>query len=548
VFEVREIDLFGRLGRLYTRRGVVETPTLTPVINPSKPIVEPQQIQRMGYKLLMTNSYIIYRSYGELAKEVGVHGILGVDGPVFTDSGAYQLMIYGKVGVKPLEIVEYQVEIGSDIGVVLDIPTRRDTPYEQARLEVEETLKRVREALSLDLKGMLLVAPVQGGTHIPLVAYAARKLAELPAGMYAVGGPTQLMQEYDFKELVRLVMTARLNLPWAAPLHLFGAGHPIMLPLAVAMGVDTFDSASYALYARDERFMTPYGTLRLSEVEELPCACPVCSKRTAKELKELPRQERIRLLAEHNLYVLLEELRRVREAIREGRLWELLESRAGAHPSMMEALREYVRYARFIATKHPVTRFPVRGIFFTSGLSRYRPEVVRHHERLKHRVKRSQDMLLLFEETPQKPFTRAGLVKELLLQDPEMFQMCDTAVLSYSFSIIPLELDGVYPLSQYEASRYVLEAAMDEIAADVLWYVLDKGYKGVVLVHYTLPQRFIGRLSEGLVTEGVFFLTIHVKNYQEALSNPKPLAARIRAALQTLRELTHGTPAAPAPA
>jgi 7-cyano-7-deazaguanine tRNA-ribosyltransferase len=546
-FEIKEVDLFGRLGRLYTRRGVVETPTLTPVINPSKLVVEPQQIQRMGYQLLMTNSYIIYRSYGELAKEVGVHGILGVDGPVFTDSGAYQLMVYGKVEVKPLEIVEYQVEIGSDIGVVLDIPTRRDTPYGQARLEVEETLKRVREALSLDLKGMLLVAPVQGGTHTPLVAYAARELAELPVGMYAVGGPTQLMQEYDFRELVRLVMTARLNLPWAAPLHLFGAGHPIMLPLAVAMGVDTFDSASYVLYARDERLMTPYGTLRLSEVEELPCSCPVCSKHSAKELKEMPRQERIRLIAEHNLYVLLEELKRVREAVREGRLWELLESRAGAHPSMMEALREYVRYSRFIAAKHPVTRSPVRGLFFTSRLSRYRPEVVRHHERLKYRVERTQNLLLLFEETPQKPFTRAGLVKELMLQDPEIFQVSDAAVLSYPFSVIPLELDGVYPLSQYEASRNVLDSAMDEIAADVLWYVLNKGYRGVVLVYYTLPERFVRKLSESLAAEEVLFLGVRVENYQEALSNPRPLAARIRAALQTLQDLIRGRLEAPAP-
>jgi len=283
-------------------------------------------------------------------------------------------------------------------------------------------------------------------------------------------------------------------------------------------------------------------------VEELPCSCPVCSKRTAKELKEIPKQERIRLIAEHNLYVLLEELRRIREAIREGRLWELLESRAGAHPSMMEALREYVRYSRFIATKHPVTRFPVRGIFFTSRLSRYRPEVVRHHERLRYRVEKTRDTLLLFEETPQKPFTRAGLVKELMLQDPEVFQMSDAAVLSYPFSVIPLELDGVYPLSQYEASRNVFDTAMDEIAADVLWYILGKGYKGVVLVHYTLPERFVRKLSESLASEEVFFLGIRVENYQEALSNPKPLAARIRAALLTLLDITHGKRAAPAPA
>ncbi|MEM4900302.1 MAG: tRNA-guanine transglycosylase, partial [Thermofilum sp.] len=239
VFEVEEIDLFGRIGRLYTRRGVVETPTLTPVINPAKPVLEPSRISSLGFPMLMTNSYIILRNYGELAKEVGVHGILGVQNPVFTDSGAYQLMVYGKVEVSPREIVEYQLDIGSDIGVVLDIPTRKDTPYEQAAREVDETIKRVREALELDLRGMLLVAPVQGGTHTPLVAYAASELAKLPASLYAVGGPTQLMEGYDYKELVRLVMTARLNLPWGAPLHLFGAGHPMMLALAVAMGVDT---------------------------------------------------------------------------------------------------------------------------------------------------------------------------------------------------------------------------------------------------------------------------------------------------------------------
>jgi Queuine/archaeosine tRNA-ribosyltransferase len=36
------------------------------------------------------------------------------------------------------------------------------------------------------------------------------------------------------------------------PIHLFGAGHPLTIPLAVALGCDTFDSASYMLYARDE--------------------------------------------------------------------------------------------------------------------------------------------------------------------------------------------------------------------------------------------------------------------------------------------------------
>lgn len=540
VFEIREIDLLGRIGHLYTRRGVVETPTLTPVINPAKPILEPVRISSFGFPLLMTNSYIILRNYGDMAKEVGVHGILGVNNPVFTDSGAYQLMIYGRVEVSPREIIEYQVDIGSDIGVVLDIPTRKDTPYEQAAQEVKETIGRVREALELDLKGMLLVAPVQGGTHTPLVAYAAGELAKLPADMYAVGGPTQLMQGYDYKELVKLVMTARLNLPWGAPLHLFGAGHPMMLALAAAMGVDTFDSASYALYARDDRLMTPWGTLRLSDLNELPCSCPVCSKYSASELKNTPRQERIALIAEHNLYILSGELRRIREAIREGRLWELIESKAAAHPMLMDALRELVKYVRFIEKKHPVTRQPVRGIFFLSPLTRYRPEVVRHHERLYKRFSRRRDVILLFEETPQKPFTRFGLIKEILADEPSLTEFCDPAVLSLAFSVIPLELDGVYPLSQYEVSRSILDVSADEIVSDVLWYVLNKGYRGVVLVYYSLPASIIAKMGELFKNEEVVFVSIPLEDYQNALKNHKEVAARVRMVVESLHAITRG--------
>ena len=548
VFEIEEIDLLGRIGRLYTRRGIVETPTLTPVINPAKPILEPSRISAMGFPMLMTNSYIILRNYGDLAKEVGVHGILGVQGPVFTDSGAYQLMVYGRVEVTPERILEYQVEIGSDVGVVLDIPTRRDTPYEQAAQEVEETIRRVRAALELDRKGMLLVAPVQGGLHTPLVARAAAELAKLPADIYAVGGPTQLMQEYDYRDLVRLVMTARLNLPWAAPLHLFGAGHPMMLALAVAMGVDTFDSASYALYARDDRILTPWGTLRISEVEEVPCSCPVCSRYSAKELKEMPKQERVALLAEHNLYVIAAELRRIREAIREGRLWEVLESQAAAHPTLMDALRELARYAEFIARKHPVTRQPVRGLFFLTPLSRYRPEVVRHHNRLAKRYFRRSECLLLFEETPQKPFTRYGLVKEVLADEPALPELCDIAVLSYAFSVIPLELDGVYPLSQYEVSRHVLEYSAEEIAADVCWYTLTKGYRGVALVYYSLPKRLIARIEERFKAEGVALTLIPLRDYYAALQEHGETARRVRTAVENLLALIRGRQAAPSPA
>ncbi len=532
VFEIEDIDLFGRIGRLRTGSGTVRTPTLTPVINPTRSVLEPREIADIGFELLMTNSYIILRNYGDVALEAGVHGVLGVDTPIMTDSGAYQLMVYGRVKAEPREIVEYQARLGSDIGVILDIPTRIDTPREKVREEVEETLKRAREALTVDRGDMLLVGPVQGGMHLSLVAYSASTLASMSFDVYAVGGPTQIMENYLFSDLVKLVMTARLNLPWPAPLHLFGAGHPLMIPLAVAMGVDTFDSASYALYARDDRLLTERGTLRLSELEELPCTCPVCSRYTAKELKEAPKQERERLIAKHNLYIILREVKRTRQAIKEGRLWELLEEKARSHPAMADALKTLAMYSRFLTEKHPVTRGRLQGLFYYGRLSRYRPETVRHIDRLKERYMPRHVVLLLFEETRQKPFTRAGLIKEILAVAPELWEKADIAVISPAFSIIPLELDGVYPLSQYTAAGTVLEEAYREVAADLAWHIAGKDYRSVILVHYTLKEEFLSEIYEKIRALGIPLFDYKVSDYKAALENPEREAQNILALLE----------------
>jgi len=73
------------------------------------------------------------------------------------------------------------------------------------------------------------------------------------------------------------VRAAKRGLDPDAPVHLFGAGHPMMLALAVAAGCDLFDSAAYALMARDGRYLTVSGTEHLEDMEYFPCSCPVCA-------------------------------------------------------------------------------------------------------------------------------------------------------------------------------------------------------------------------------------------------------------------------------
>ncbi len=59
------------------------------------------------------------------------------------------------------------------------------------------------------------------------------------------------MEAYRFSDLVEVVMAAKKGLGPGAPVHLFGAGHPMVFALAAAMGCDLFDSAAYALFARE---------------------------------------------------------------------------------------------------------------------------------------------------------------------------------------------------------------------------------------------------------------------------------------------------------
>ncbi|MEM0346015.1 MAG: tRNA guanosine(15) transglycosylase TgtA [Thermofilaceae archaeon] len=522
-FEIEEVDLLGRVGRLKTKHGVVRTPALAPVIDPARNVVPPSEVAGLGYQLLITNAYLIKKRYGDVATEMGVHNLLGVNVPVMTDSGAYQLMEYGEVSVEPLEIVEYQVKLGSDIGVILDIPTRHGLSREVVAREVAETLRRAREALSIERGSMLLVGPVQGGLYLDIVARAAHELAQMDFDIYAVGGPVQLMINYEYRDLVRLVMTAKMNLPPGKPLHLFGAGNPHMLALAVAMGVDTFDSASYALYARDGRYMTPERVFRLDELSELPCECPICSKVTAEELKSLPAQDRVYKLAVHNLYVLQGELKRIRNAIKEGRLWELLELRARSHPALLKALREYERYAAFVEKHHYTTKARVSGLFFYDLTSRGRPEVFRHFVRIRERYEApASSVLVLIMETEARPaarFTWVGEFVKRVASDEALRGKVCVATVTSPYGVVPIELESVYPLAQYETAIPLDDYAVaNELASDTTWFVTGVGGYRVVVITYERGLGTAARIAEKLRKRGVRVYTRRYSSVEDLVN------------------------------
>jgi len=485
-FELRDRDLMGRIGRLTTKRGVVETPAFMPVINPLAQTIQPRRMQKeFGCDIVITNSYIIRKNFGDL-EGLDIHRLLDYDGVVMTDSGAYQILVYGGVEVSQEEIIKYQKAIGSDIGVILDIPTGWDEPREQVEYTVEETLSRARAAVPLiEGSDALWVGPVQGGRHLDLVAKSAKEVGELPYQVHALGSPTEVMERYMFPVLVDMIVAAKRNLPPERPLHLFGAGHPMMFALAVALGCDLFDSASYALYAKDGRYLTPHGTLRIEGISHLPCSCPVCRVRTSEDLKTATKGERERLLAEHNLHVCLSEIEVVKQAIYEGSLWDLVERRSRAHPSMTAALRRLVEYRGDLEAGSPA--FKGHGVFYYDYHSLARPEVTRHQRLLlENYVKPKEANVLVLVTAPLgKPFTgtdehrrlREHLERELG-PDAERLHLCYYAA---PHGVTPEVLSETYPLSQYEIAEPLDHETVTATAKAVATYVKCSGHASVVI-------------------------------------------------------------------
>ena len=498
-FEIIHKDVCGRIGKITTKTGVIETPVLLPVVNPfASRGLSPQILQNeFRCEAIITNAYLLWRHSREAEVKSDVHELLGFSKSVMTDSGAYQLLVYGDVDVSPSEILSFQEQIGSDIGVILDVPTGGHEKRERARFTVEETIRRAQEWSKMERKGdVLWVGPVQGGTYLDLVEYSAKEMAKMDFSIHAIGSPTQIMESYRYDKLVDLIMTAKMNLPIERPVHLFGAGHPSMLSLAVALGCDMFDSASYALYAKDDRYMTSFGTRRLFEMREKVCFCPACERYTLKEMTSLPSDERFNLIARHNLYTCLNEIQLIKQAMYEGRLWELVEVRARTHPRLLEGLKKLGKYRMYLEKYDPMIK--QHAVFYSGPESLLRPEVTRHLMRLNTiPVPSPAEILVILPEPPKRPFSKSKEQKRYRKIIRGVFTGHDLRkvhilTVSKFFGLVPMELDETYPLAQHEVPRTIDLESKRLIYHTLKTYIKSHKYSGAI-IH--LDHRVIGKDS-----------------------------------------------------
>lgn len=339
LFEITARDGRGRLGKLHTQHGILETPALLPVINPNIRTIEPREMwDRYGIGALITNSYIIWKHehLKEIAISEGVHSLLNFPGVIMSDSGTFQSYIYGDVEVGVEEIVQFQCSIGVDIATMLDVFSRPDMDEKEVANCVEETIQRA--PASLDAAGStMLNGPIQGGLFKHLRTDSAQKMGQLDFSVHPIGGIVPVMERHMYKDYAKIMLSSIPHLPPNRPVHMFGCGHPMLFPMSIALGADLFDSAAYALFARDGRLLTPWGTQKIAKLVEWPERMPCVSSVTPSEVREMAEKERTALLARYNLEVTLAELDRCKQAIRDGTIWRLAERRSHQHPALREA-------------------------------------------------------------------------------------------------------------------------------------------------------------------------------------------------------------------
>lgn len=343
-----------RAGVFHTAHGDVSTPIFMPV--GTKATVKgllPSQLEDLGTKILLANTYHLSQRPGpELVAEMGgVHDFMSWQGPILTDSGGFQVFSLGEYVKLSDDGVEFRaVDYGGDhvfwtpeenmriaqllgADIVMQLDQCPGYPAERSFVERAVELSSMwaeRCWKAHDCKDQALFGIVQGGMHMDLRLRSLEQLlssGDFPGfgiGGYSVGETHEMM----FETLSPLVED---HMPKDKPRYLMGVGNPTTLVRAVASGVDMFDCVLPTRIARTGTAFSSEGRINLKNArfthDQHPlderCSCPCCTGGfTRAYLHHLVLQKEMlasMLLSAHNVYYLLDLMRRARAAIMEGR-------------------------------------------------------------------------------------------------------------------------------------------------------------------------------------------------------------------------------------
>jgi len=368
-FEVVASSGSARVGRLDTEHGTVETPAFMPVGTAGAVKgLTPRDLRECGAEILLANAYHLFLRPGiETVRALGgLHHFMGWPGPLLTDSGGYQVFSLAPLAsvsddgvvfrshldgsshlLRPEDVVELQIQLGVDVGMVLDECVPCVVPRPAVMAAVTRTTSWAER--SLEARGArrtALFGVVQGGADLALRERSAWELVALGFEGYAVGG---LSVGENPNTTRRVAGHTVVLLPEARPRYLMGVGRPVDLLDFVAMGYDLFDCVLPTRNGRNGSLFTWTGCLAVRNARfardprpvDGRCGCYTCKTFSRGYLRHLAVTGDMLsgvLNTMHNVYFYLSLMQAARRAIAEGTLDALRNSVAVAYEDENEGV------------------------------------------------------------------------------------------------------------------------------------------------------------------------------------------------------------------
>lgn len=271
-----------RTGVIHTYHGDVATPQFLPIgTRGTVKSVTNEELKFWGSTMVLANTYHLWQRPGDglIYKAGGLHEFMNWKGPIFTDSGGFQVYSLAKMrkvleaGVlfqfdldgkqeilSPEKSVDIQANLGSDIALILDDFPGFPFEYERSKESIALTKRWAERAIKefqrivIDgdpvNRGQKLWGIVQGASFPALRKQSAEDMVELGFEGFAIGG---VAVGEPHEEMMLAVDAAIPHLPETSPKHLLGVGTPFDIVQAVSRGCDTFDCVIPTREARHGR-------------------------------------------------------------------------------------------------------------------------------------------------------------------------------------------------------------------------------------------------------------------------------------------------------
>lgn len=352
-FTISASDGKARTGTIAMQRGEIRTPAFMPVGTAATvKAVKPETVRALGADIILGNTYHLMLRPGaeRMAKLGGLHGFMGWDRPILTDSGGYQVMSLSELtkvteeGVafrshldgskhmlSPERSMEIQRLLGSDIVMAFDqlVPTTATRDARAAAMERSmRWARRSREGFDSGTghaARAALFGIQQGALDEDLRKQSADALIDIGFDGYAVGG---LAVGEGQEAMFGCLDFAPDQLPVDKPRYLMGVGKPDDIVGAVERGIDMFDCVLPTRSGRTGQAFTWDGPLNIRNAKHAEDLSPLDPESPTAQwsrayLHHLVKSGEIlgaMLMTEHNLWFYQRLMHELRAAIAEGRL------------------------------------------------------------------------------------------------------------------------------------------------------------------------------------------------------------------------------------